>query len=312
MKTAKRTALPATKYNLGIVGRRRIFYAVSGVLLFLAIVSLFWQGLSFGIDFTGGNLWLLQFDQEVEAVQVEAVLQDHGLGGAVVQRAEARGGTAGATAFLVRTPVMDIEAREGLEADLEAALGSFAVLSSDEVSATIGNEIRRNALIALAVATLGMILYITIRFEISFAVAAVLAVLHDILIVTGIFSILQLSVDATFVAALLTIFGYSINDTIVVFDRVRENRRLYPRLPSDRLLDFSLNQTFARTLNTSLTTLMAVAMLYLFGGTSIKDFTFAILIGIVIGTYSSIAVAGSFWLEFGPRRGRRRVSTASS
>lgn len=291
--------LVTTRFNLDFVSRRHFTYALSGLLLLISLVSFLWQGMNFGIDFTGGNLWLLQFDQAVEAQQLEELMAATEISGTLVQRAEPQGGGEQATAFLLRTPPLNDGQRQDVEQALAQQVGPYEVLSFDEVSGTIGSEIRRNALVALTVATVGMIIYISIRFQWRFALAAVAALFHDIFIVAGIFSVFQIGVDATFVAALLTIFGYSINDTIVIFDRVRENAHAHPRLGAGELLNASVNQTLSRTINTSLTTLVAVSALYVFGGGTIRDFVLALILGFVIGTYSSVAIAGPLWLDLG-------------
>lgn len=287
------------------MARRRSFFAVSAVLILLGLGSLLFQGLNLGIDFTGGTLWMLQFDDAADEQSLRAVLADHDLPGSVVQRV----GDGAAVEFIVRTRPITDEVRRALSADFAEQIGSYEVLSFDEVSPTIGDEIRRNAIIALVVATLGMILYITIRFEYRFALAAIAALMHDILVVVGVFSLIQMEVDATFVAAVLTVFGYSVNDTIVIFDRVRENLNQFQRQAPADVVDLSLNQTLTRSINTTVTTLLAVGAIYLFGGVTIQDFALALLIGIGIGAYSSIAIASPVWLELRRRADRTRKST---
>ena len=165
----------------------------------------------------------------------------------------------------------------------------------EEVDPIVGQELKEKALLATIIASLGMIIYITLRFEFKFAITAILAVLHDALIVLGFFALFKIPINAPFIAAILTILGYSINDTIVIYDRIRENIRLLHKETLDKIINISLKQTLTRSINTSLTTLLAIIMLYFFGGETIKDFTLALIIGIIAGTYSSIFIASPLW-----------------
>ena len=201
--------------NFDFIGKRKFAYALSCILIIAGIVSLFMQGLNFGVDFTGGTVYQIQFEDEKDIADLRSELGDMGYDGAQIQ--ELQNG-----AFQIRTDFMDQSAQDDFTSQLTDAAGSFEVLSANAVGPSIGQEILLSGVLALVVAVVLMIVYITVRFQWRFALAGNLALFHDILITVGIFSIFQLEVNSNFVAAILTIFGYSINDTIVVFDRIRE------------------------------------------------------------------------------------------
>ncbi|MBC7239988.1 MAG: protein translocase subunit SecF, partial [Chloroflexi bacterium] len=192
---------------------------------------------------------------------------------------------------------------------LRKAFGNMTILRIESVGPAIGEELRRQAAWALLLALGGILIYITLRFKLDFAVVSVLALIHDSLIVLGFYSLLWKEINLPFIAAILTIVGYSLNDTIVVLDRVRENLRVASRkFDFKTLINMSINQTLSRTINTSLTTLLPVLTLYLFGGEVLSNFALALLLGIIVGTYSSIYVAGALLVEWNLRK-RRRPAT---
>lgn len=287
--------------------RRRWFW-LSGAVLLLGIVSLLLQGLNLGVDFTGGSVLELSYESAVMVSEMEQVLQQYPeTAGSMVQRI----GSPDAPTMRIRSGALpEGEDREAMYASL-AELGAYEINLLDEVSPTIGRELTRTGLLALAIAVAGMITYITVRFEFRFAICAIGALLHDSLITLGLFSLLQVEIDQAFIAAVLTIVGYSVNDTIVVFDRIRENLRYRPRGEQLYLtIDRSIRQTLMRTLATSATTFVAVGALWLFGGASIRNFTVALLLGVLVGTYSSIFIASPLWMawqEWHPTKVMSRV-----
>lgn len=286
------------------MGRRRLFFALSAAITLASLVSLVVQGLNLGVDFTGGVLWTLRFERPASEGAVRDALAAAGVQDAVVQRVAEGGGRE----FIVRMPAQPPGALDRIADVLRQRVGEFTVLSLDEVSATIGAEIARNALIALAVAIAAMVAYLALRFEYRFAVAAIVALFHDILVVIGLFSLLRLQVDASFVAAILTIFGYSVNDTVVVFDRIRENLQHRRREPLTELVNRSINQVLLRTLRTGVATLLALAAIFAFGGETIRNFALALIVGILTGTYSSVAIASPLWLAWRQRDELRRAA----
>ena len=275
-----------------IVGKRQWFYLFSLAITVPGLVFLLLGGLRLGIDFTGGTIWELQFQQPLAALAVRDVLAAHGYDRAQVQIAEG-------TTALIRTR----ELKEGSpeKAQLAEALrrrfGAFTELQIQTVGPSAGTAISRRALLAVALASLGILLYIAYAFRtaqhpVRFGLCAIVAMLHDVLVVVGIFAILgyfaNVEIDALFITALLTVIGFSVHDTIVVFDRIRENTIRRAGRDYADIVNYSLVQTLARSLNTSLTVIFTLLSLYLFGGETIKNFILALLVRIVSGTYSSI------------------------
>ncbi|MGI6684986.1 MAG: protein translocase subunit SecF [Bacillota bacterium] len=273
------------------IGRRKIWYIISLAIIIPGICSLFFQGLNLGIDFTGGNLIQVKFNQEVSSQEVRNVFSEQINDGISVQEAEDNN-------FLVRTPVLTEEQGNKIITSLTSKIGENQILRNEHVGPVIGKELALNALYALAIASVLMVIYISFRFEFRFGIAGIISLLHDVLIVVGIFSLFQIEVDSAFVAAILTIVGYSINDTIVIFDRIRENLRGKNRKEERAaLINRSITQTLARSINTVLTTLFPLLALLLLGGATIKVFALALLIGIASGCYSSIFVASPIWFD---------------
>lgn len=272
----------------------------SAVMVALSIILLFYPGLNLGVDFTGGTILERRTEQNVTTDQVRKVLDDAvpevDLSGAVVQLLDQSGD------FMIRTRPLDNSEILRIDEAFSAEFGSLVELKTDVVGPVIGRELVRNAVIAIAVSVAGILAYIAWRFEHRFAATAVLCLMHDVLIVLGFFALTGREVNSPFVAAVLTVLGYSINNTIVVFDRIRENLRLKKKRSYAALVNDSLNQTLTRSLNTSITTLLVIVMLVIFGGSAIGDFAMALLIGILLGTYSSLFLAGPLWLTWMERK----------
>ncbi len=271
---------------------RRFWYIISILVILPGLISLFSQGLNLGIDFKGGSLMELKFNQPTAVEQVRGVLGDFDLGGASIQRSDE-------TDFIIRTRELSEEENTKVFAALNEKLGGVTLQRNEMVGPVIGQELIRNAILALFVASILMIIYIAWRFELKQGIAAVLGLLHNVAVVLGIFSILQIEVDSSFVAAVLTVIGYSINDTIVIFDRIREN--VLHKKKGDALEDTinaSLWQTLARSINTVLTVEFVLVALFFMGGATIRGMVLALIIGITIGAYSSICIASSLWYDF--------------
>jgi len=272
-----------------IIEKRKIFYIISAILIIGSLFSLISSGLNLGIDFKGGSILHVKIDSSVSSAQVREVLAEFKLEKAEVQKS--------GDEFYIRTEVLDQEQTNTIMDALNKKFTNVEFLSADSVGATIGSELTRNAILALAIAAVLMLLYITVRFEWTFGVAAVLAIIHNVIVVLGVFSVLQWEINSAFIAAVLTVIGYSINDTIVIFDRVRENRRKMRKPDYTELLNTSIMQTLNRSLNTVLTSAFALVALLLFGGPTIHSFITAMLIGFVVGAYSSIFIASPLWYE---------------
>lgn len=274
------------------IKHRKIWYIISLLVIVPGLVSLVLQGLNLGIDFTGGNLVEVRMGRDVAIQQVRDVVEDLGYGASHnVQKS-------GQDIYMIRTRELTEEESAKLITTLKEKLGQTVLLRNERVGPTIGRELTTKAIMALVIAGALMLVYITFRFEFKQGVAAVLALVHDVLVVIGIFSIFQIEVDSAFVAAILTIIGYSINDTIIIFDRIRENLRMRKKGESlEDLVNISLWQTLTRSINTVLTVIFVLVALYFLGGTTIKTFVLAMLIGIISGAYSSILNASPIWVD---------------
>ena len=293
--------------KFSIISKRYIMFAISLLVIVAGLFSIATQGFNKGIDFTGGTMIDLKFTKPVTVAQVRDVLAEYKLENSVVQLAGTEKMDA-APNVLIRCHVLSETERKAVLDGFNAKLGKFEIMRIEKVGATIGSELTREAAIALVLSWLMMIAYISYRFEFRFGVSGIIALVHDILIVLGMFSILQKEIDASFVAALLTIVGYSINDTIVIFDRIRENMKMMKKGESlPEMVDRSIWQTMTRSIYTVLTVLFATASLYFLGGETTKNFSLALLIGFVSGTYSSIFVASPIWVMWKQRDERKRL-----
>jgi len=281
--------------TIDFMGKRHLALIFSGVVLVGSVVALVVQGVNRGLDFTGGALIEVSFDEAVEPAAVRNVLNEAGYSNAVVQNFGSE------TDILIRVPPNNVAVGTGsqstlgdqIRAELESGVGSAEIRRSEFVGPAVGEELTEDGGLAL-LAALGMIMvYIMIRFTGKFALGAVAALIHDVIITIGAFALFQWTFNLPELAALLAVIGYSLNDTIVVSDRIRENFRSTRRGTPSEIINYSLNQTLGRTLVTSLTTLLVLTALLLAGGEQIAGFARALTIGVVIGTYSSIYVAAT-------------------
>ncbi len=290
-----------------IIKRRYWWFAFSALLIIPGLISIAVQGFNLGIDFTGGTLLDLKFARPVSVYEVREALKEHQLENSTIQLAGTGQGDKAQNVF-IRTKILTEDERKAVANDLNTKVGQFEVLRVEKVGAVIGSELTRQAAIAVLISCLVMIVYISWRFEFKFAVSGIAALLHDVIVVLGIFSLLQKEIDATFVAAILTVVGYSINDTIVIFDRIRENLKTHRRSESFAdMVNRSIWQVMTRSIYTVLTVLMAVVALYLFGGETTKNFSFALLVGVLSGCYSSIFNASPIWVTWKEFADRKRL-----
>lgn len=286
-----------SELHIDFMGKRKLASILSGALIVIALVSLLMRGLNLGIDFTGGTLVEVGFPQAVELPAVRDKLNDAGFEDAVVQHF----GTS--SDVLIRlAPREDLESAELSDrafSSLQALEGNVDLRRVEFVGPQVGDELTEDGGLAMLYALIGILIYVGLRFEYRFAVGSVIALVHDVLITIGIFSLLQVEFDLPVLAAVLAVIGYSLNDTIVVFDRIRENFRKMRKGDSIEIINRSLNQTLSRTLVTSFTTLLVLLALFIFGGEIIHGFAMALIIGVLVGTYSSIYVAGSAIVAMG-------------
>ena len=277
--------------EIDFFGRRRIATVISVILVLVSLASLATRQLNFGIDFTGGVLLEVGYQNDADIAAIRARLEGAGYGNAQVQNFGA------ARDVLIRVPPEEgADARglgEKMLAELRAGGEQVDLRRVEFVGPQVGQELTERGGLAVLFALLMILLYVMFRFQWKFAVGSVAALAHDVIIILGVFSVFQLPFDLTILAAALAVIGYSLNDTIVVFDRIRENFRRIRTRSAESVMNTSVNQMLGRTIITSLTTLLVLFALFLFGGEALKGFSSALIIGIVVGTYSSIYVAGN-------------------
>ncbi len=301
--------------KLHVTRQRSLWWAISGALILSGIIAMLisWNQLGAplrpSIDFVGGTRLQLELDctqpdtceEPIDPAEVRSVLGEQGLAGSSIQVVGDE-----RQALSIRTTFLDVEQRTELLSALSQEIGQFdpQVTQIDTVGPTIGRQLFASGLLALIVSFVGITAYLSLRFQLDYAIFAIIALLHDVLVTIGIFSILGLvlgvEVDSLFIVALLTIVGFSVNDTVVIYDRIRETIKYNPHRPINDIVDDSINQTLARSINTTFTTILPLVAIFLFGGETLKFFALALIVGFIAGVYSSIFVASTmlaFWRE---------------
>ncbi len=295
--------------DIDFVGKRRYAFALSALLIIAGIVSLILHGgPNYGIDFAGGTLLQVKFQKGVKIEELREVVRRLGLGEVLIQTFGSK------DEFLIRLERSSGELK-GLSSMIKEGLrkafgeGSFEIRRVEMVGPKVGKDLRQKGIKAIIFALIGILIYVSWRFEFRFAVGAVVALAHDVMITLGVFSLLDKEISLPVLAAFLTIVGYSLNDTIVVYDRIRENMRKRGNEPFSRVINRSINETLSRTILTSLTTLIVVVVLFVLGGGVIHNFALALLVGIIVGTYSSIYVASPVVLHWQKKgdRGKKKA-----
>lgn len=301
--------------KLHVIRQRSLWWTISAVVILSGLVALFISWQRFGaplkpsLDFVGGTRLQLELacsatqscTGPIEPAEVREVLAEQGYANSSIQIL----GT-DQTALLIRTSTLGVEERTRLLQNLASRVGEFnpQAIQIDTVGPTIGRQLFRSGMLALTVSFLGIMVYLTLRFQLDYAIFSIIALFHDVLVTVGIFAILGLTlgleVDSLFIVALLTIVGFSVNDTVVIYDRIRETIQQHPHRHINDIVDDAVNQTLTRSINTTLTTLLTLVSIFLFGGETLKYFALALIIGFVAGAYSSIFVASTmlaFWRE---------------
>jgi len=284
--------------RIDFMGKRQVALVFSAVLMLVAVGSLVARGLHLGIDFTGGTLIEVGYQADADIPAIRAVLEEDGFAGASVQQF----GTA--RDVLIRLPQLSEEKNKKVSDEVFAQLsqavnGAVELRRVEFVGPQVGEELTEDGALAVLVALMAILVYVALRFEWRFALGSVIALVHDVTLTVGVFALMQVQFDLPVLAAVLAVIGYSLNDTIVVYDRIRENFRKLRKGSPEEVINTSLNQTLSRTLVTSLTTVLVLLALFFLGGEIIHGFAFALLVGVVIGTYSSIYVASSAALMLG-------------
>ncbi|GLT07900.1 protein translocase subunit SecF [Sulfitobacter porphyrae] len=288
--------------------RWKLWLGISGLMMVIAFASFLIQGLNYGIDFRGGTTIRTESPRPVVVAEYRDAIDKLGLGDITITEVFDPSFRDDQNVAMIRIQAQDeqqavtVETIEAVEQALKTARPDIKFTSVESVGPKVSGELIQTAVIAVALAIGAVLIYIWLRFEWQFAAGAVLALVHDVVLTIGIFSELEIRFDLAIIAALLTIVGYSLNDTVVVFDRVRENLRKYKKRPLKEVLNLSINETMSRTLMTSFTTLLALIALFALGGDVIRGFVFAMIWGVIVGTYSSIFVASAILLYLGVKR----------
>ncbi len=297
------------KTNFDFIGRRWLFFTVSAIMILTGVVSLIAKGgPRLGVDFTGGSLIQVKFDQLTATGEVRKTLDDNGFSNAEIQS------FLDTNVFIIRikksvTPMTEVANKVEQAFKTKWGESSFLIERTEMVGPRVGETLSEQALWAIILSWIGIIAFVTFRFKsAAHGVAGVVALVHDVTITVGLFSIMNKEISLTIIAALLTLIGYSINDTIVVYDRIRENMRLLRNKTLGEIINISINDTLSRTLITSTSIIVVLIALYLWGGEVIHDFSLALLIGVIAGTYSSVAVASPLVYEWETRKAKKRAA----
>ena len=294
--------------NIDFIGKRKIAYIISSTLILAGLVSLFFPGRpNFGIDFKGGTSIIVRFEKPVTPSEIRKALSTINLGTSEIKR------FATENEYLIYVTQQKEASASVIAKRVEGAISStlsdkpYEILQTDTIGPKIGEELRKKAVYATLISLILILIYVGWRFEFVFAAGAVIALFHDVMVTFGICSILKLEISLKEVAAFLTIIGFSINDTIVIFDRIRENFKIMRNEELDKIINVSMNQCLGRTIITSVTVFFVVLILLLFGGEVIRGFAFVMTIGVITGSYSTIYVASSLVLDWQSRHGGKQV-----
>ena len=289
---------------MNVIKNRKIFSIISLAIIVVGILIFAFRGLNYGIDFTGGTIIQINADKFISVDEAREIVDAYDGDASILH------GGANKEELIVKS-TLDLS-----NDDTNSIINSFVEkynidknkFQSEKFGATMGAEIKNKAAFSMLIATIAMLAYITWRFELAFGIAAIVALIHDILIMFAVYSIFRIPVNSSFIAAILTVVGYSINDTIVIFDRMRENLKLYPRWTLEETINGSIKHSLRRTINTTVTTLVSVLVLYVVGVEAVKELALPLIIGIISGTYSSLFIASPMWYEL---KNRNTIKTAN-
>jgi preprotein translocase subunit SecF len=294
---------------LKIIEKTKLWFGISALIIIIGFGAMIVNGLQFGIDFKGGTVVRIDMGKEFDKAEADKIIEKYAPDKQTnVANVEGK-----------NTPELEIKSMVINDDNISAmfkelkekySLKDDALISQERIGASIGSELKQKAVIALVIAIIGMLIYIGVRFEFKFGAAAMLSLLHDVLVVLGFYALLELPLNSAFVAAILTIIGYSINDTIVVFDRIRENQKYMKRSDAALLANASMTQTMARSINTGMAVIITLIAVHYFVPT-VREFTIPLLVGVLTGTYSSIFIATPFWVIF-KKRAKRVKSTSAA
>lgn len=283
-----------TLKRISFLKYRKFYYIIFSSIIILGLAVGLIRGFNYGIDFTGGTMLQLEMGKEVSVSEIERILKANDIEADIVHAGENN------SQVIIRTvQALDTAAREVLLEDFfaEFNLTDDSVMTIEQFGPSVGDLLKKNAVKAVIIASIGMLIYIIVRFEWKFGLAAIITVIHDVLFLIAFYGFFGISINNPFIAAVLTLVGYSINDTIVIFDRIRENLNIMKKNKLEELIDTSINQTLVRSLMTSVTTIVAIIPLFILGGETIRQFTLPLIIGIAVGAASSICIASPIYYE---------------
>lgn len=288
---------------LKIIEHAKIWITLSLIFIVVGLGFMFTRGLNFGIDFKGGTQVVFDFGKEFDKQKADEIVKKYDK--------DAITNTVNSTQYEIKSPNLPSkevnEIYDQFKKDFK--IGDKALVSQNEIGASVGKELTDKAIIAIGIAFVCMLIYIAIRFEIRFGIAALVALIHDILVTLSFYAIFNITVNSPFIAAILTVVGYSINDTIVIFDRIRENSKIMRRSSPTEIADKSLTQTMSRSINTTITTLITIVAVNIFVPT-VREFSLPLIIGIATGAYSSIFIASPLWVALQKRRNNNKKTKA--
>ncbi|WP_042682152.1 protein translocase subunit SecF [Anaerosalibacter massiliensis] len=280
---------------MNIVKNRKIFFSISLIIIIFGMIMMTVNGLNRGIDFEGGTLIQIKIGKKISVDEVKAITDKFDKDASIVHSGD-------------KKDEIQIKSKKDFHnKEINKMFNEFKekynlkdedLVQSQKFGPTMGKEIRRKALLSSALAAVAMLIYISWRFEFKFAISAIIALAHDVLVTLSVYAIFRIPINGSFIAAILTILGYSINDTIVIFDRIRENERLSRKESHEKIINNSIKESITRTINTSITTLITIVLLYILGVEDIKILAFPLIIGVIAGTYSSIFIASPLWYVF--------------
>lgn len=279
--------------NIKVVEYKKIWFSIALTIIIAGLIFTFINGgLNYGIDFTGGTTIQAHIGRNFDISNVRQLISKYDSEAVITYAGNEK------EDVIIRTQMeLDDASRKEI---LDSFVSEFDITTSsinfETIGPAIGNELKKQAILSLVLANIGILIYISFRFEWRFGLASVIALIHDVIVMIILYGIMRIPVNSSFIAAILTIVGYSINNTIVIFDRIRENMKSVKKVDKVQLVNDSINQTFARSMNTSFTTLLSIIALYVLGVPAIKDFALPLIVGIVAGTYSSIFIAGPIWV----------------
>ncbi|QAT39500.1 protein translocase subunit SecF [Clostridium sp. JN-9] len=284
---------------LKIIEKTKIWFAISGIIILIGMVSLATKGLDYGLDFKGGTVIEINMNKSFDKDQVDEIVKKYA--------PDYQSNKVNNTSIEIKSANLTNEGINSMVKEITTTFKGSAVTNQENIGASIGKETRNKAFQAVIIAAVAMLIYVGIRFEFKFGVAAILSLVHDVLIMLTVYSVFQIPVDSMFIAAILTVIGYSINDTIVVFDRIRENQKYMRKSNVTELADASITQTMTRSINTVLTVLITLISVYIFVP-SLDNFAKPLLVGIISGCYSSIFIASPFWVIFKNHAAKKKLA----